>query len=116
MPAYLSSLDAGTNKPGVNVEAWTEETIETLRTVRISSVISSSPRTARASAPLEISLDQVNAVVHSDNGVGAETSATARTTYVRRCEPLRRDSMKSREALLKGKEGSRRRQKWENGW
>ncbi|KAG9244680.1 R3H-associated N-terminal domain-containing protein [Calycina marina] len=29
-------------------------------------------------------------------------------------EPLRRDSMKRRDALLKGKEGSRRRQRWEN--
>lgn len=28
---------------------------------------------------------------------------------------LRRDSMKRREALVKGKEGSRRRQRWENG-
>jgi hypothetical protein len=28
---------------------------------------------------------------------------------------LRRDSQKRREALLKGKEGSRRRQRWENG-
>ncbi|MAD87644.1 MAG: hypothetical protein CL912_32190 [Deltaproteobacteria bacterium] len=28
---------------------------------------------------------------------------------------MRRDSMKRREALLKGKEGSRRRQRWENG-
>ncbi|KAL3475298.1 R3H-associated N-terminal domain-containing protein [Aspergillus californicus] len=32
----------------------------------------------------------------------------------RRREPLRRDSLKSREALLKGKDGSRRRQRWEN--
>ncbi|KAG9228100.1 R3H-associated N-terminal domain-containing protein [Amylocarpus encephaloides] len=31
-----------------------------------------------------------------------------------RKEPLRRDSLKRREALLKGKEGSRRRQRWEN--
>jgi hypothetical protein len=30
-------------------------------------------------------------------------------------EPVRRDSQKRREALLKGKEGSRRRQRWENG-
>ncbi|KAH0544296.1 hypothetical protein FGG08_001559 [Glutinoglossum americanum] len=29
-------------------------------------------------------------------------------------EPLRRDSLKRREALLKGKEGSRRRRRWEN--
>ncbi|TKX18836.1 putative nucleic acid binding protein 29 [Elsinoe australis] len=32
----------------------------------------------------------------------------------RRREPIRRDSQKRREALLKGKEGSRRRQRWEN--
>jgi hypothetical protein len=32
-----------------------------------------------------------------------------------RKEPLRRDSLKRREALLRGKEGSRRRQRWENG-
>lgn len=32
-----------------------------------------------------------------------------------RKEPLRRDSLKGREALLRGKEGSRRRQRWENG-
>ncbi|KAL9104786.1 MAG: hypothetical protein Q9187_008861, partial [Circinaria calcarea] len=37
------------------------------------------------------------------------------TTYLPRQEPLRRDSLKRREALLKGKEGSRRRQRWENG-
>jgi len=30
-------------------------------------------------------------------------------------EPLKRDSMNRRDALLKGKEGSRRRQRWENG-
>ncbi|TKA50820.1 hypothetical protein B0A49_12736, partial [Cryomyces minteri] len=35
------------------------------------------------------------------------------TVYKRR-EPIRRDSLKRREALLKGKEGSRRRQRWEN--
>jgi hypothetical protein len=29
--------------------------------------------------------------------------------------PLRRDSMERREALLKGKEGSRQRRRWENG-
>ncbi|KAH8593509.1 R3H-associated N-terminal domain-containing protein [Bisporella sp. PMI_857] len=34
--------------------------------------------------------------------------------YKARKEPLRRDSLKRREALLKGKEGSRRRQRWEN--
>jgi hypothetical protein len=37
------------------------------------------------------------------------------TVSFRRREPLRRDSLKRREALLKGKDGSRRRQRWENG-
>lgn len=32
-----------------------------------------------------------------------------------RKEPMKRDSMKRREALLRGTEGSRRRQRWENG-
>ncbi|KAI7250456.1 hypothetical protein KC335_g17062, partial [Hortaea werneckii] len=35
------------------------------------------------------------------------------TVYKRR-EPIRRDSQKRREALLKGKEGSRQRRRWEN--
>jgi hypothetical protein len=39
-----------------------------------------------------------------------------KATYKARVkEPIRRDSQKRREALLKGKEGSRRRQRWENG-
>ncbi|KAG8630671.1 hypothetical protein KVT40_002290 [Elsinoe batatas] len=35
-------------------------------------------------------------------------------TVHRRRSPIRRDSQKRRDALLKGKEGSRRRQRWEN--
>jgi len=108
MPAYLVPSGAEPTSAKVNIEAWTEETIESLRTVRISSASIVSPRIARGpSAPLEISIDQENPT--------ADAPATAHTTYKRR-EPLRRDSMNRREALLKGKEGSRRRQKWENGW
>jgi hypothetical protein len=40
-------------------------------------------------------------------------SEAAHTVYQRRT-PIRRDSLVRREALLKGKEGSRRRQRWEN--
>ena len=40
--------------------------------------------------------------------------ATARTPYPER-KLLRRDSLDSREALPKGKEGSRQRRRWENG-
>lgn len=37
------------------------------------------------------------------------------TNGYKRKEPVRRDSQRRRELLLKGKEGSRRRQRWENG-
>lgn len=44
----------------------------------------------------------------------AQTQQVPSVSFRRR-EPLRRDSLKRREALLKGKDGSRRRQRWENG-
>ena len=42
------------------------------------------------------------------------TAGTSTTVYGTR-KLLRRDSMERREALLKGKEGSRQRRRWENG-
>lgn len=55
---------------------------------------------------LSIPLDKVNddaaAAVKKVSGAG-------------RPKVYQRDSQKRREALLKGKEGSRRRQRWENG-
>ncbi|KAK6512806.1 hypothetical protein TWF506_008972 [Arthrobotrys conoides] len=62
--------------------------------------------------PVTIPLDQPEPVVKAVNiEDGAEAGADSPTP---RRIPLRRDSMKRREALLKGKEGSRRRQRWEN--
>ncbi|PGH34645.1 hypothetical protein GX50_02535 [[Emmonsia] crescens] len=45
---------------------------------------------------------------------GESSDPIASSAAYRRREPLRRDSLKRRDALLKGKEGSRRRQRWEN--
>lgn len=45
----------------------------------------------------------------------AETTQKVPAVSFRSREPLRRDSLKRREALQKGKDGSRRRQRWENG-
>jgi CHASE1-domain containing sensor protein len=66
------------------------------------------------STPLNESRDSV-----THEAIGKETSAPhenrqARTNYPRN-EPMRPDSLKRREALLKGKEGSRQRRRWENG-
>lgn len=44
----------------------------------------------------------------------AKDGSGLRTAYPER-KLVRRDSMERREALLKGKEGSRQRRRWENG-
>lgn len=58
------------------------------------------PAPAAAKVRLTIPLDELDA---------------GKDAYKARKEPLRRDSLTRREALLKGKEGSRRRLRWENG-
>ncbi|KAF3917476.1 hypothetical protein ABW21_db0209833 [Orbilia brochopaga] len=63
-------------------------------------------------APVTISLDQPEPVVKSVTLDDDGTQEAARGAPRR--PPLRRDSMRRREALQKGKEGSRRRQRWEN--
>ncbi|KAG5295348.1 hypothetical protein I7I48_12205 [Histoplasma ohiense] len=52
---------------------------------------------------------RVRTTANGDTNFHVASSAT----YTRK-EPLRRDSLKRRDALLKGKDGSRRRQRWEN--
>ncbi|KAF2805672.1 uncharacterized protein BDZ99DRAFT_424033 [Mytilinidion resinicola] len=88
----------------IDIEAWTEQATAALSSVTISAT-HSVPGT---SVSLQIPLD--------DHPVSHDASAAeaVRAGYVKRRAPIRRDSMKSREALLKGKEGSRRRQRWEN--
>jgi len=78
-----------------SVEAWTASTLQNL-------TISSAARGTGTS--LVIPLDEVI----------EEQRAKRVVTNKPRKDLLRRDSLKSREALLKGKDGSRRRQRWEN--
>ncbi|KAK2865268.1 hypothetical protein FQN49_003740 [Arthroderma sp. PD_2] len=100
------------------ISSWSEQAIESLS-------LESSPIPYRNSAPLTIPLDDHDvqqpvsptpvrlrrSVRVADDAVAA---VTAEPSTYRRREPLRRDSLKRRESLLKGKEGSRRRQRWEN--
>jgi len=73
----------------VEIEAWTVSALQSLNI--------SSARGTTLSIPLD-------------------TDGTPKLpAYKPRKEPLKRDSQKRREAVLKGKEGSRRRQRWENG-
>ena len=83
----------------INIEAWTEQAAQSLNAISLSD--------RGTSVSLAIALDEKPARGHADDD--------ARPVYRPRRESLRRDSLKRREALLKGKEGSRRRQRWENG-
>jgi len=93
----------------IDIEAWTEQA-----TVALSSVAISAPGDALqgTSVTLAIPLDH-DAPAAAAHPVGA-SAAAKEGGYYHRKEPLRRDSLKRREALLRGKEGSRRRQRWEN--
>lgn len=91
----------------IDIEAWTEQATAAMGSVTIA------PPTAivqETSVAFDIPLDEHDAPARP---VPASTSQV-HTVYKRK-EPIRRDSLKRREALLKGKEGSRRRQRWENG-
>ncbi|RDL39889.1 Uncharacterized protein BP5553_04229 [Venustampulla echinocandica] len=76
-----------------------QSTTATIDTLNALSSLSISPSARSTGVTLSIPLD--GAEVKKRNVKPAK-------------EPLRRDSLKRRDALLKGKEGTRRRQRWEN--
>jgi len=86
----------------VDIEAWTEEATQSLAAV----ALSTAPVPRGTLVTLAIDLDEKPTARHEEDGP---------SVYRPRREPMRRDSLKRREALLKGKEGSRRRTRWENG-
>jgi hypothetical protein len=91
------------------VEAWTvEQAADVLKATSIST-----PRLSRGrSVTLDIALDE-DAPQASSPLQHRDRTEPSHTVYKRK-EPIRRDSLNRRQALLKGKEGSRRRQRWEN--
>ncbi|KAI6084598.1 R3H-associated N-terminal domain-containing protein [Hypoxylon rubiginosum] len=97
---------------GVDIESWTVSALESL---------SISPVVARnTGAPLSIPLDEhpsssakKPSVVVSVQDPRSKATTTITTTPPAR-PPSRRDSQRRREALLRGKEGSRQRRRWEN--
>lgn len=108
------------------ISAWTEQATASLQDLSLRD--SNSPRPVPttptrsglrgATVSLSIPLDDEPQTVPSSQAKVAAPQAENRsvpTVSFRRREPLRRDSLKRREALLKGKDGSRRRQRWENG-
>jgi phosphate uptake regulator len=85
---------------GVDIESWTVGAM--------SSLAISASTGATLSIPLDIAKEERKAARHAKRTEDGYMSEGTRKIHVR-------DSMKRRDALLKGKEGSRRRQRWENG-
>ena len=107
--SMTSPIATQTSPQMERVEAWTvSQAADVLSAVSISSP--TVPRIVRGtSVKLDIPLDDASAEAEAPRPRTAESH----TVYKRR-EPIRRDSLKRREALLKGKEGSRQRRRWEN--
>lgn len=116
-PPHASASASGTG--GLDIEAWTVSALQSL------SVSPAAPGTG-GQPPLSIPLDDDDPS-SPPHGAG-RPHATTRVTIALsegvvlgpgitppRRPPSRRDSMKRREALLKGKEGSRQRRRWDMG-
>jgi hypothetical protein len=102
------------------ISAWTEQHAASLQELTLSDSapaarMPSTPTPTRSGlrgATVSLSIPLDDEAIPSQR-VKAESRPP--TVSFRRREPLRRDGLKTREALLKGKDGSRRRQRWENG-
>jgi len=91
----------------VDIEAWTLSALEAL---------SVSPVARGTGTPLSIPIDGATAVGTARRAaVIADPDHPAAGMTPPGRPPSRRDSQKRREAVLKGKEGSRARRRWENG-
>lgn len=90
----------------IDIEAWTIHALQSL------SVSPDSRGTG--GQPLAIPLDEHTRARGVTIALNEEQAAGAGIGPARRM-PLRRDSLKRREALLKGKEGSRQRRRWDMG-
>ena len=89
----------------LNIDSWTEQVAQSIGSMSLSSPTGA----LGAPAPLSIPLDQ--SLESSRGNTTAQVIASDRPHR----EPVRRDSLQRRETLLRGKEGSRKRQRWENG-
>ncbi|KAL1648378.1 hypothetical protein SLS58_002131 [Diplodia intermedia] len=118
IPAGLPVSNPPVPEEPIDIEAWTEEASEALGAIHITPPVARTappPATRGATVTLDIPLDDhVQPRAQSGENGDSTAAQAVRSGYTRRREPVRRDSLKRREALLKGKEGSRQRRRWEN--
>ena len=88
--------------PNAAIEAWATSATDAMNTLTISS-------------PSGVRGTSVSLAIDLDEQAKREAAKSTLPPPFPRRRLLRRDSLERREALLKGKEGSRRRTRWENG-
>ncbi|KAF1913216.1 R3H-associated N-terminal domain-containing protein [Ampelomyces quisqualis] len=111
MAVINESIQQAAAPQPIDIEAWTEQATAALGSVTIAAPGEIVGATAVTLAiPLD---DDAMAAGGPVQPVRAAAAAKEGGLYQRKA-PLRRDSMNRREALLKGKEGSRQRRRWEN--
>jgi hypothetical protein len=100
----------------VTIEHWAEGTLDAIRNLSIAGPPPVRGTSVSLSIPLDTAQDsaQLDAAAAGPGAEGVPLPRTVPSRVPSRRELGRRDSLKRREALLKGKEGSRRRQRWEN--
>lgn len=109
---HQTSLSANAN--GIDIEAWTVSALQSL---------SISPVARGTGSPLSIPLDESGGQKEKEKAKAKEGPSVSIFDPRARSGAItppprpssRRDSLKRREALLKGNEGSRQRRRWENG-
>ena len=96
----------------VHIEAWADDAVQAITTLRLRTPTADDAVQAMPTLRLRTPTPDATPPIRGTTmklEIPLDTSDTRRTTYL-----PRRDSMKRRDALLMGKEGSRRRQRWEN--
>lgn len=128
--SHAESQNILSPQQAIAISVWTEQAAASLQDLSLSESVPGDDRSAPATATATATVARqaargtsVSLAIPLDDEVyTAESKAALRvgelqkaSVNFRRRPPIRRDSLKRREALLKGKDGSRRRQRWENG-
>jgi hypothetical protein len=103
------------NTTVIDVAAWTQNAIQAMNGLSIHSNPTVQALAVQGTTVgLQIPLDGEHGKA-AMNGEGISAGQAVREGYVLRRKSSQRDSLYRRETLLKGKEGSRQRRRWENG-
>ena len=115
-PKLIATVQSHTETEAVvDVEAWTEQATQALQAVALSPPPAETPRGTSVTLAIPLDGQTSRTAARASGGTEGDASLRRDSSGYRRKEPIRRDSLKRREALLKGKEGSRQRRRWENG-